>query len=857
MIEITKEIGLYIYRFITHRILWLFVLTVVLFGSIMMQLFELQIVLADSFIPPPPITHEVTISTPALRGTIYDRHGRPLAVNRLVFVVKMDPSLGRVITNEALFELSLLFEQNDEDYISSFPINFDPFEFDAALVPNANQEFRWKDDLAIPNARYATAEESFLYLREFFDIDPDMSNEDAKRILNLRTMIFRERLIHLEHYNPMPILLAVDVSQETIAAIAEQSSLFAGVFVDIQATREYPAGIYMSHIIGYFRQITAEDLAANEHLGYTQSCMFGRQGLERSQEHFLRGTPGLQSFEINRMGTRISEPVIIQEALPGDRLFLTIDLELQMQAYYMLKQYLTDVLVRRMNLNDSRERAVTPHEVFISYVNGHNLDVRTVLAAEEGHALPMQRYILQRFPNPTNSREDIEQINDIIIEGIRTNRISIAKMLLTLIGTEQISDPDGTIAEQLTSRPQTARSVLIQKIEEWEITPQQVNMDPSTASVVILDVATGAVLAAASYPSYDNNRIANNMDVAYFNHIYFLDPTYPILPRAFREPLAPGSNFKMITAVAGLEGGSITPTTRITDRVVFTRAGNPPFRCFASGGHGNINVSQAIAVSCNYFFAETSWQLGAGTDNRTINGIGIMNEYMKHFGLHERSGVEILELFDQAGFDGYRISSPDFKQFSVLQGNPNASVGDQRWFDGDTVRTSIGQGFNAYTTAQMARAMNVFANRGVNYPLHLISHIENSQGQMVFRTEPEPVCRGLEFNESTWDAVSQGMRWVTQSGAGGTAVSLFRGFPIEIAGKTSTTQQIRNRLNHTAFGAYAPANDPQISIYVNVPFSATRAYTQLAARIARDMIGVALGLELDAEHPEPVNTLRP
>lgn len=767
--------------------------------------------------------------------------------------------MGRVITNEALLKLTQLFENNEEDFVNDFPISIDPFEFNEAIVRNTNQEFRWKDDQAIPDPRYATAEESFLHLRNFHNIDSDMSDYDAARILNFRTMIFRERFLGIENYNPIPILLAVDVSQETIAAIAEQSSFFPGVFIDIQATREYPAGIYMSHIIGYFRQITAEDLEANEHLGYTENCMFGRQGLERSMEPYLRGTPGLQSFEVNHLGTRISEPTIIHEAQPGDRLFLTIDLELQMEAYYMLKQYLTDVLVRRINLRDSRERAVTTQEVFISFVGGHNLDIRAVLDAEEGHAMAMQRYILERFPNPNvNRREDMEQINDIIIEGIRTTRISNAKMLLTLIGTEQITDPDGSIAEQLIARPQTARDVLIQKIEAWEITPQQARQDPYTASVVILDVATGAVLAAASYPSYDNNRLVNVMDVAYFNRINFLDPTDPALPRAFREPIAPGSNFKMISAVAALEGGSITPTTRITDRVFFTRAGtNPPFRCWSSG-HGTINVAQAVAVSCNYFFAEATWQLGAGTGNRTLNGIEILNTYMKHFGLHESSGVEILEFFDQSiGFDGYRIASPEFKAFRVLQDNPNAGPGDQRWNDGDMIRTSIGQSFNAYTTAQMARAMNVFANRGVNYSLFLVGHIENSHGQLIHRTEPNPVCIGLEFNESTWDAVSQGMLWVTQPGAGGTAVNLFRGFPIPVAGKTSTTQQIRTRFNHTAFGAYAPANDPQISIYVNVPFSGTRAYTQLAARIARDMIGVALGLELEVQHPDPVNNLRP
>jgi len=404
--------------------------------------------------------------------------------------------------------------------------------------------------------------------------------------------------------------------------------------------------------------------------------------------------------------------------------------------------------------------------------------------------------------------------------------------------------------------------VLIEKLEAWEITPSQVNQDPATASMVIVDVQTGAVLAAANYPSYDNNRLVNNRDWAYWDHIYNLSPTYPALDRAFREPRAPGSNFKMITAVAALEEGAITPTTRIFDRVSFTRAGNPPFNCWHTGGHGSINVAGAIAGSCNYFFAEASWQLGRGANSATeatLHRIYLLNRYMMHFGLHERSGVEVLELFDQAGFDGYRIASPEFKRFTTLQRYPNAAEHYLRWSNGDTIRTAIGQGLNNYTTAQMARAMNVFANQGVNYPLHLVGHIENSVGYIVRITDPKPVCMGLDFYESTWDAITEGMRLVTERGASGTAIGLFQGqgFPIRVAGKTSTTQQIPTRFNHSAFGAFAPLEDPQISIYVNVPFGATRAMHQISARIARDMIGVTLGLGWESQAPAPVNQLRP
>jgi len=859
--DLIKEIGQYIYHFITHRVLWLFIISVALFGMLILQLFELQIVQAHTFLTPPPPTHEVTIPMPALRGTIYDRNGRPLAINRLVFVAKMDPSVQ--ITNDALLELALLFERNNEQYIDEFPISLDPFEF---IDNRTHIQNHWKREMVVPNYRYATAEESFLFLRQRENIDPDMSHEDARRILNFRSMIFMQRLIWVSRFDPTPILFAIDISPETVAAIEERNSTFTGMFIDIQAQREYPAGIYMSHIIGYIRQITAEDLETRQHLGYTAQCLYGRQGLERSMEQYLRGTPGLQTIQFNNRGHRIGQPIIMQEPQPGDRLFLTIDLELQMAAYNMLKDYLARVLINRINLRNPRERAVTLQEVFINFVEGHNLDIRTVMEVEDGPAMAMQRYILQRFPNAGTSRSDILHIHSIITDGIRSGRVSPAMMLLTLIGTEQITDPDGTIQQQLITRPQTARDVLIQKIEEWEITPQQVNMDPSTGSIVIVDVPTGAVLAAVSYPSYDNNRLVNNMDVEYFHHINSLDPTEPALPRAFRAPQAPGSNFKMITAVAALEAGAIGQNTRIFDSVAFTRAGHPPLHCWhRSGGHGSINVTRAIAVSCNYFFAEAAWRLGntvTTATNSTLQRIETLNTYMMHFGLHERSGVEILELFDQplrypdgSIYEGSRMSTPEFKRFQ----HASAPARDQQWFDGDTVRTAMGQGLNNYTTAQMARVMNVFANRGTNYPLHMVGHAENTHGHTVWRTVPAPVCIGLEFSPSTWEAVAEGMRLVTQPGAGGTAVGLFHGqnFTIPVAGKTSTTEQISTRFPHSAFGAFAPIEDPQISIYVNIPFGSTLAYSQISARIARDMIAVALGQGLEAEGPAPLNTLRP
>jgi len=869
--ELFRDIFRALYAFFSHRILWLLVVTGVLFYILLVQLFQLQIVSGETFRAPPPRTGYIYRDLPALRGTIYDRHGRPLAQNVITFVAKMDPSIP--ITNEALLELALIFEQNGDYYIDSFPISKEePFEF---TITGATEEQilrrqrHWMREMYIPNYETATAQEAWDFLRDTrFNIDPELSNEDARRVMNFRAKIFERRFLGFGTYEPTPILFARDISPATIAAIGEKRNLFAGLFVDIETTRVYPAGRYVSHMIGYLRPITAQQYAENYHLGYTQDCLFGRAGLELSMEHSLRGTPGRERFEVNSAGRRISTPERIYEPKSGDRIFLTIDLELQIAAFHELERALSEAVIGRLNLPRGHLQAITVEETFISFVSANNLDIRRVLEVDaDTHAHAMQRYILARFPEVTATTaatlENRARIQSIITDGIERRRISPAKMLLTLIGTEQITDPDGTIAELLIRQPSSARDVLIEKIREKELTPQLLNIDPATGSLVITCVHTGAVLAAVTYPSYDNNRLVNNFDNEYFIRINSLDPTHPMINRPFRETNAPGSTFKMFTGVAALEAGAIGTTTRITDRVRFPATGETWLRCWHSGGHGTINVTQAVAVSCNYFFAEAAFRLGnarATTGRTTAQGIEIFNQYMKMFGLNEATGVEIGDHpigLRAAGYLGDIIASPEFKRHQILSRNPFAPANSLNWFDGDTAQASIGQGYVDTTAAQMVRGMATIANRGVNYRLFLVGHTKDANGNITSITTPTTMEHGMEVADTTWDAVIEGMRLTTQPGVGGTAVGVFRDFPIVVAGKTGTAEHGQTqRLSHSTFGAFAPHGDPQIATFVFIPFGTTAAYTQISARISREIIGIALGIDNEPQHPEPLNYLR-
>ena len=159
----------------------------------------------------------------------------------------------------------------------------------------------------------------------------------------------------------------------------------------------------------------------------------------------------------------------------------------------------------------------------------------------------------------------------------------------------------------------SAYTFLKNKIQNMEITPAQLALDPCTGSCVIMDPNTGELLASVSYPGYDNNRLANSMDSAYYNAL-LQDGSLPLYNNATQQTTAPGSTFKMVTASAGLTEGAISTGTVITDTGVFDRLGLT-LKCWVyPSNHGSITVSQAIRDSCNYFFAETAYRLSLNGD---------------------------------------------------------------------------------------------------------------------------------------------------------------------------------------------------------------------------------------------------
>lgn len=343
--------------------------------------------------------------------------------------------------------------------------------------------------------------------------------------------------------------------------------------------------------------------------------------------------------------------------------------------------------------------------------------------------------------------------------------------------------------------------------------------DCRSGAAVAVDVSTGGVLAMASYPDFNPKDYTKNY-TALLN-----DPTKPLFNRALNGGYTPGSTFKPLTSIAALEEGIISPSSIITDEGVYkyyAPSYQPTCLIWRNTGetHGSINVSQAIGVSCNYFFYEAG----------RLVGIDKIGEYARKFGLGEKTGIELAE---STGI----VAGPEYrKKF------------DMQWYPGDTLQAAIGQSDNMYTPAQLASYVATILNKGKRYRLHLINEVKSYKtGETVYKTQPEIVSDN-PISDATFDAVKDGMKRVT---ADGTASAVFEDFPIEVAGKTGTAE-VTGGSDTVLFVGFAPYDNPQIAVAVVLEHGATSSY---AAKVAKSMFECYLGISDVSDNTVSYNCL--
>ncbi len=822
-------------KFFDNRIAVTSAFIFILFTILVIKLFSLQIIHGEEYLNDfeQKITRSLVVNAP--RGTIYDRNGIPLAVNETVYSIKLDPSVTVQDINDVLENLVNLFAEYDQEYIDNMPITMEePYEF--TFTENNISEKQWKTDMGLVdkfgNPLKLTAKETIdkLASDDYFDINSNLDEVTKRKIIGIRQEIYLKR-----YSQYLPITLCVDCKPEIIVEIEENGENYRGVYVDLDSKRVYPYSKYVSHILGYVGKISdseMEKFKSDGHDDYTINDYVGKNnGIEQAFEQNLRGKNGMQEVAVNSMGKRVST-TYTEEPTPGDKIYLTLDINLQKEIFDQLEKQLSDILIKK--LQGFKGESISNKSAINSMITGSSIDVKLMFEQPEGTTSSKikNKLLSKNSALSVDTYDNREVVKKTLKNMVDSGEINTNDMLIVMVetGVIKVSDDD---YKQLKSYAYTTNGFIIKMMEDRVITPQMLNQQPCTGSVVVSDVNTGDVLAAVSYPSYDNNEFVNGFNDEYFYKVNRDDPTQPLLNRAFVEAKAPGSTFKMITGIAGMEEGVITPTTRILDEVVYKKAGQPYLKNWSSSSNGYVTVSQALESSVNYFFCEVAYRMGNASEGTTIESIRKLNEWMFAFGLGQRTGVEILEAADLQPKDIPIIASPEYKAYSMRLWNPDISDSEVQWRDGDNIQTSIGQSVNQYSAATMNKYIATLANGGTRYQYHLLDQIYKSDGSFVEKFAPV-IEEQIKFSEGTLEAIYDGMERVTH-GSKGTAKALYGNFQINVLAKTGTAQEVlgTNDKNHTSFASFAPAENPEIAIYATIPNGDTKTYSAPASRVAK------------------------
>ena len=304
----------------------------------------------------------------------------------------------------------------------------------------------------------------------------------------------------------------------------------------------------------------------------------------------------------------------------------------------------------------------------------------------------------------------------------------------------------------------------------------------SAAAAVVMNPQTGEVLAMVSRPAFDPNLFAHGIsskDWAKLNN----NPFHPMDNKTISGEYPPGSTFKIVTGTAALTEGKVAPEEKIFDsgHHWIIPKGNAEGEAL-----GWINFQEALAHSDNVYFYEMGNRLG----------IDLLEKYARMFGLGQRTGIDLP--YEAKGL----VANREYKKNNFEDGD---------WYLSETFDAAIGQGFNLVTPLQAAMVMGEIAADGKRYKPHLVSRIQTQDGDVIKEFQPELLSE-LQVPANVIKLVQEGLHDVTKFG---TAASTFRGFPVDIAGKTGTAENSQGR-DHGWFVAYGPFDNPNIVVAVIV-----------------------------------------
>ena len=940
-----KKIQRFLINFISSRTFFLYVMFVVMAVLLFQRIFTLQIVQGEDKQQEFELKIKKERSIVSTRGNIYDVNGIALAYNELSSSVTIEDvyesSKKNATINGILKKVLHILDENGDSISCDFNIYIDG-DGEFAYSVTGSRRLRFIADVygitqisdLEERQKNATAQDIIEYLAgsKRYAIggltDPNDKNSftvgegyTQKELLNIIAIRYTMGTTGYQKY--IPVTIATDVSEETVAAIAENQDELEGISVAEDTIRKYKDGPYYSQILGYTGKISTDELTAlNSKEGmdgvksapdvkeYELTDIVGKAGIEKVMEEYLQGTKGYETVFVDRMGREV-EVLDHVDATAGNDVYLTIDSKLQADAYNILEKFVAGILVDKIiNVKNydstdvsSANLKIPIDNVYSALFKNNVIELSKMEAAVEGEtqysvyqtilsrrdevltwlseellsgtiayqSLPAEykayeSYIINNLLPENNilsgvdktdqtyidwttnetisireyleyaisknwidvtqlpldgkysdSSEVYQQLVSYILEEldsqtflkklipymIEQNRITGTQVCILLIEQDVINPTENQIAE-LKSGSVSAFNFMVNLIRNLEITPAQLALDPYSASCVLTDVNTGEVRALVSYPSYDNNRLANGIDAEYYSRISSgEDLSRPMWNYATQMRTAPGSTFKMVSSTAALMEHVIDLTTRIECPGIFTRFSDYQPRCWKRSGHGSLNVSEAITNSCNVFFYEVGYQLGLNGDKYDQDlGNEKLAKYASMYGLNEKSGIEIEE------------SEPQIS-------------------DALSVVSAIGQGTNNFTTVGLARYVTTVANSGTCYDLTLLDKVTDNSGNLLVNYSAN-VRNTIDMPQSYWNAIHQGMRGVVQN------KKYYQDFGVEVAGKTGTAEEDKSRPNHGLFVGYAPYDNPEVSMAIRIANGYSSDY---ACQLSKQLMTVYFDLD--------------
>lgn len=427
------------------------------------------------------------------------------------------------------------------------------------------------------------------------------------------------------------------------------------------------------------------------------------------------------------------------------------------------------------------EIEVVPIREYKTSMASHIIGRVGPIYAEEYESLKEKGYSLNATIGKDGMEKQLEQYLKGT-DGTRSVEINVSGKVTDIISSKPPQPGNNCIL---------TLDLALQEVAEKSLASTISNIEGAKGgAAVVMDVRSGEVLVLASYPTYkleDFNKNYKDM---------LKDPLKPMFNRAIAGTYAPGSTYKINSAIAGLEEGVINRNTIINDTGIYKLYKGYTPKCWiftkTGHGHGRLNVAGAIKNSCNYYFYEVGRLLGGEK----------LEKYAHQFGLGDYTGIEL------TGEAKGSVAGPE-NRAKMLEANP----GLNKWQGGDVLQAAIGQSDNVFTPIQICNYIATVANGGTHYSAHLLKSVKKyNYSETVMNVQPKTLNK-VDIKPENLKLVLEGMNDVVSEG--GTAATVFRNYPIKLGGKSGTAQ-IRGQQDNGLFVAFAPFDNPEIAVCVVV-----------------------------------------